>query len=66
MKNHFITILPAGHGHFKVTTHHYGKEISTVTTDTRAIDDYNSDNERRNNRGKKQLRALCIAANKKA
>lgn len=65
MKNHFITILPAGYGHFKVITQHYGKEIQCITTDTRAIDAYNDDNERKSNRGKKELRAICIRANKK-
>ena len=65
MKNQFITIMPSGYGLWKVTTHHYGKEISAVTTDTRAIDAYNDDNERKSNRGKRELRAIVINANKK-
>lgn len=65
MKNHFITIMPSGYGHWKVTTQHYGKEISAVTTDTRAIDTYNDDDERKSNRGKRELRAIVINANKK-
>jgi hypothetical protein len=32
-----------GYGHYRVTTMYYGKEISCVTTNMRAVDDYNSD-----------------------
>lgn len=39
-----ISILPSGHGHFKISTEHYGKTISTVTTNTQAIDAWRDDN----------------------
>lgn len=40
---HEIIIKQTGYGHWKVSTMYYGKLISTTTTDSIAIDDYNSD-----------------------
>lgn len=38
-----LTITPKGYGHFEISTEHYGKTISCITTNTRAIDDWNDD-----------------------
>jgi hypothetical protein len=38
MKNQ-VTIKSNGHGHYKITTNYYNKEISCITTNTIAIDD---------------------------
>jgi len=38
-----IDIQFSGYGHFKVTTTYRGKEYSTVTTNTLAIDRYKDD-----------------------
>ena len=40
-----IQIIPAGHGHWTVSTTHYGKTIQAVTTDSVAID-YAGDGEK--------------------
>jgi len=39
----YLNILPAGYGHFKITTDHYGKTISCITTNTQAIDKWKDD-----------------------
>ena len=38
-----IDISPAGHGHFKISTIYYGKVVSAITTNTKAIDRYRDD-----------------------
>lgn len=38
-----ITIQLQSHGHWKISIEKYGKTLSTITTNSRAIDDYNSD-----------------------
>lgn len=35
-----ISILPAGHGHFKISVAYRRKQISAITTNTQAIDRY--------------------------
>ena len=40
-----IQIFPSGHGHWTVSTTHYGKKIQAVTTDSVAID-YAGDGEK--------------------
>lgn len=43
-QSHYITILPSGYGHWKVTFHNYrGKDRTFTTNDSQAIDDYNSE-----------------------
>lgn len=67
---HELTIRQTGYGHWKITTTHYGKEISTITTDSVSIDDYNSDPEEREGRrlrklsGYNSLRGQIIRDNK--
>lgn len=39
-----ITITFAGYGHFKITSLYRGKEYSTISTNTMAIDRYRNDN----------------------
>jgi hypothetical protein len=41
MKN--LTLMPAGHGHYKVTITYYGKQYSTITNDMHLIDAYRSE-----------------------
>lgn len=38
-----ISILSAGYGHFKISTEHYGKTITCITTNTVAIDAWRDD-----------------------
>jgi hypothetical protein len=71
MKNtNNLTVTPSGHGHYRVTTTHYGKEISCVTSNMPAIDDFKSEDgekdgrELRTLRGYKSLRAECISKNR--
>ena len=65
-----LTVIPSGHGHYKVITTHYGKNISCVTSNMPAIDDFKSyDDEKdgrelRKLRGYRTLRAECISKNK--
>lgn len=67
---HDIRIQQKGYGHWRVTTTYYGKEINCTTTDSTAIDDWNSDEyekcgrELRKLRGYRKLRYYCIRANK--
>ena len=42
MKNN-LEIRQTGYGHCRITTDYYGRQISTITTNSMAIDDYNSD-----------------------
>lgn len=70
MKTKNLSVSPSGHGHYKVTTTHYGKEISCITSNMPAIDDFKSDEyekdgrELRKLRGYKSLRDECIMVNK--
>jgi hypothetical protein len=69
MKNN-LTVTPSGHGHYKVTTTHYNKEIYCITNNMSAIDDFKSEDwdkdgrELRKLRGYKSLRFECIRKNK--
>lgn len=72
MKNDYnLEIRQTGYGHWRITTTHYGKDISCTTTNSKAIDDYNSeDGERdrgrlRKKQGYELLRLECIRANSK-
>ncbi len=38
-----INVELVSYGHWKISMEKYGKVISTVTTNSQAIDDYNSD-----------------------
>lgn len=66
---HWIRLMPSGHGHYRVTTPYYGKEISCTTNNMPAVDDYKSEEgerqgrELRQLRGYKALRAECIRKN---
>jgi hypothetical protein len=61
--DHSLQVMFSGHGHWKITTTHYGKTISTVTTNSQAIDDYKDDDQRLSNRGKRELRNEIIRNN---
>jgi len=41
MKN--LSLMPSGHGHYKVTITYYGKTYSTTTNDMSSVDAYRSD-----------------------
>jgi hypothetical protein len=70
MKND-LTVRPSGHGHYKVITTHYGKEITCITNNMPAIDDFKSEDgekdgrELRQLRGYRNLKSECIRKNKK-
>ena len=40
MRKHILKVQKTGYGHWKITTTHYGKEISCTTTNSMAIDAY--------------------------
>jgi hypothetical protein len=67
---HDLRILPAGYGHWKIQTTYRGKVISCTTTDSMAIDDFNSEPDEkdgrqlRHRRGYNSLRDECIQKNK--
>lgn len=48
--SNYIRIEHAGYGHKKITIEYYGKEISCVTTNMPAVDDYNSEEGERDGR----------------
>lgn len=62
-KQHHISVMPTGHGHWKITSEYRGKERSVTTTRSVDIDDYQSDDTARRNRGYRALRS--ILANQK-
>lgn len=62
-KQKSIRVLPLGCGHFKISTEHYGKIISTVTTNTQAIDAYRDDSPSK--AALRELRNEIIRRNKK-
>lgn len=68
--NNNLDIRKTGHGHWRITTTHYNKEISCITTDSCSIDDYYSDEYEkcgktlRKLRGYKNLRSEIIRKNK--
>lgn len=62
--NHQLYVSQSGYGHWTIETCHYGKLISTTTTDSMSIDDFKSDNTRRSNAAMKNLRKQIIWANK--
>ncbi len=57
MKKHHITIMPSGYGHNEVTTDVYGKPFTFITSNTRATDDYRSEE------GERDPRTKCIRRN---
>ncbi len=65
MKNTYIQIMPSGYGHWKITVDYYGKSISCTTTNSMAIDDYKSDDDKRRLRGLISLRNECISEHKR-
>lgn len=65
MKTHTIYIQFHSYGHWKISTEHYGKKISCITTNSRAVDDYEDDDEHISARGLKSLRSEIIESNKK-
>ena len=71
MKNlNNLSVAVSGHGHYKIYTTYYGREISCTTSNMPAIDDFKSEEgekdgrELRQLRGYKSLRAECIRKNK--
>jgi hypothetical protein len=50
-----ISIIPSGYGHFKITTTYRNKDISTVTTNTLAIDRYRDTDKPDRSRGERGL-----------
>lgn len=61
---HGLEIQETGYGHWKITTTHYNKVISCTTTNSTAIDDYNSEDGSIKLRGYKSLREEIIRKNK--
>lgn len=53
---HWLKIEKTGYGHWKITTTHYNKVISCITTNSTAIDDYNSYDWERDKEGLRKLR----------
>lgn len=43
MKRNTITCTPAGYGHYRISMMYRGREISCITTNMPAIDNYKSD-----------------------
>lgn len=41
MKN--LQIMPSGYGHYKITINYYGKNYSTISNDSIAIDAYKNE-----------------------
>lgn len=68
----YIRIEHAGYGHKKITIEYYGKEISCVTNNMSAVDDYNSeegerkDGRLRTNTGYRILRSEVIRSHKQS
>lgn len=62
-KKQYIRILKTGYGHWRVTIEYYGKEISCTSTNSTAIDDYNSDPDERDGRELRQKRGFNALRN---
>jgi len=60
-----ITLTRNGYGHYKVYTIYRGKAIYCITNNMPLIDAYQDDDSKKANKAEKQLRKLCINANKK-
>lgn len=43
MNERNLIISPTGRGHYRISCDYRGKTISTITTNTRGIDDFNSE-----------------------
>ena len=69
MKTYNLAIQKITYGHWQVKTTYRGKEIKCTTTDSKSMDDYNSEPEERDGRELKHkrgytiLRNACIRAN---
>jgi hypothetical protein len=60
-----LKVIPSGHGHYKIFTNYYSKDISCITNNMQAIDDFKSeDGDKRIMKGYKSLRNECIRKNK--
>ena len=65
----YISILPSGYGHWKISMEYRNKEISCVTNNSTAIDDYRCDEfekdgrELRKKRGFEQLKSELVRKN---
>lgn len=60
-----LTIIKTGYGHWQIECDYRGKRISTVTTDSISVDNWNSDHYERNqygNRRKQGYIRLCEQA----
>ena len=66
-----LTILKVGHGHWKIECLYRNRRIKTTTTNSQAIDDYNSDHyetrdgKNRRKMGYDALISEAVRANKK-
>ena len=61
---HYLSVLPHGHGHWLISTDHYGKNIGCITTNSVAVDEYKQGESRAEiNRGYKSLRNEIIRKN---
>lgn len=62
---HYIQKELKGYGHWKITSQFNGKDYSTVTTDSEAIDDYSmrEEDEKRGRNGYYALRNAIRRAN---
>lgn len=55
----YIIIQKTSYGHWRISTDYYGKEISCITTNSIAIDNYNSEDDER--KGRKLRRKMGAA-----
>lgn len=55
-----LQIKFSGYGHWKITTAYYGKKICCTTTNSMAIDDFNSDEFEREGRELRKKRGYNI------
>ena len=63
MKNNNLEIRKTGYGHWKISMEYYGKTISTITTDSVSIDDYNSNDGDKDGRQLRRKRGFTVLKN---
>jgi hypothetical protein len=61
--NKYIRIESAGYGHKRITVEYRGKQISGITTNMPAVDDYNSEEGERDGRELKRKRGYTSLRN---
>ena len=58
-----LNIEKTGYGHWKVSLTHYGKVMSSTTTNSEAIDDYNCEEEEKDGRELRKKRGYISLRN---